>query len=47
MAGKVLAFVEIPKFEETENYRSFKITPRWQVHIIEGLPSFSVICVSM
>ncbi|CAG5124756.1 unnamed protein product, partial [Candidula unifasciata] len=30
MAGKVLAFLEIPKFEENEHYRSFKITPRWQ-----------------
>ncbi|KAH9519698.1 hypothetical protein Btru_070662 [Bulinus truncatus] len=30
MEGKVVHFIEIPKLEPTDFYRSFKITPRWQ-----------------
>ncbi|KAH9519689.1 aryl-alcohol oxidase 1 [Bulinus truncatus] len=30
MKGKVIASIEIPKWEPSDHYRSFKITPRWQ-----------------
>ncbi|CAL1531002.1 unnamed protein product [Lymnaea stagnalis] len=30
MKGKVIASIEMPKWDAKDNFRSFKITPRWQ-----------------